>query len=88
MIEFIVYRKDRTGVQLKDKWRNLVKFNHLTDEEMKASCGGSARTRSGLRQCGPLHLDEPLVYRKSGETPKYAGNATVTAGFELHACCT
>eukprot|EP00892_Ulva_mutabilis_P000706 jgi/Ulvmu1/10636/UM066_0015.1 len=48
--EFADTLKNRTGVQLKDKWRNLVKFNHLSPEEMKASCGGSARTRSGLRQ--------------------------------------
>lgn len=26
----------RTGVQLKDKWRNLVKFKHLTEEEKQA----------------------------------------------------
>eukprot|EP00193_Tetraselmis_chui_P006474 CAMPEP_0177764988 /NCGR_PEP_ID=MMETSP0491_2-20121128/7742_1 /TAXON_ID=63592 /ORGANISM="Tetraselmis chuii, Strain PLY429" /LENGTH=326 /DNA_ID=CAMNT_0019281287 /DNA_START=246 /DNA_END=1223 /DNA_ORIENTATION=- len=26
----------RTGVQIKDKWRNLVKFRHLTEEEKQA----------------------------------------------------
>jgi len=25
--------KNRTGIQLKDKWRNLIKFNHLSREE-------------------------------------------------------
>lgn len=28
-------RRDRTGVQLKDKWRNLVKFRHIGVEEQK-----------------------------------------------------
>lgn len=28
--------KLRTGVQIKDKWRNLVKFRHLTEEEKEA----------------------------------------------------
>ena len=28
--------KLRTGVQIKDKWRNLVKFRHLTEEEKQA----------------------------------------------------
>jgi len=28
--------QQRTGVQIKDKWRNLVKFRHLTEEEKQA----------------------------------------------------
>jgi hypothetical protein len=28
-------RRNRTGVQLKDKWRNLVKFRHISSEESK-----------------------------------------------------
>ena len=44
-------RQARSGVQLKDKWRNLVKFNHLTTEELSCGAGGGVKTRTGLRQC-------------------------------------
>mmetsp|Transcript_16531 Transcript_16531/g.39232 ORF Transcript_16531/g.39232 Transcript_16531/m.39232 type:complete len:503 (-) Transcript_16531:66-1574(-) len=29
--------KERTGEQVKDKWRNLVKFKHVTEEEFQAA---------------------------------------------------
>lgn len=43
-----------------------MKFNHLSPDEVKASCGGSARTRSGLRQCALLsHMIHPLLLSHS-----------------------
>uniref|UniRef100_A0A061RLE5 Uncharacterized protein n=1 Tax=Tetraselmis sp. GSL018 TaxID=582737 RepID=A0A061RLE5_9CHLO len=35
--------KTRTGIQLKDKWRNLVKFNHLSHEETVLAAKNSER---------------------------------------------
>ncbi|KAK9838263.1 hypothetical protein WJX81_001039 [Elliptochloris bilobata] len=43
---------DRTGVQLKDKWRNLVKFKHVSRSEVDSFRGASAldsRRRSSVR---------------------------------------
>lgn len=41
-------RRGRTGVQLKDKWRNLIKFQHLRRGEAE-----SAPHRTGGRGPGP-----------------------------------
>jgi hypothetical protein len=32
----VAYARHRTGVQLKDKWRNLVKFKHVSKAEAEA----------------------------------------------------
>ena len=40
------WRRDRTGVQLKDKWRNLVKFKHVSRSEVDAFRGASTLDRS------------------------------------------
>eukprot|EP00951_Prasinocladus_malaysianus_P022831 scaffold192690_cov40-Prasinocladus_malaysianus.AAC.1 len=41
----------RTGVQIKDKWRNLVKFRHLSDEEREAAANRTSKVtkRSAVR---------------------------------------
>lgn len=36
-------RRGRTGVQLKDKWRNLIKFQHVGWDE----AGAAAKRRGG-----------------------------------------
>ena len=38
----------RSGEQIKDKWRNLIKFNHVSAEEAKA-CARSSRSRGVKR---------------------------------------
>ena len=40
----IIIHRGRTGVQLKDKWRNLIKFQHLRRGEAE-----SAPYKSGAR---------------------------------------
>ena len=56
---------DRTGVQLKDKWRNLVKFKHVsrTEAENAASRSPGYRIRwcsgsflHGSRSVAELHV--------------------------------
>ncbi len=37
---------DRTGVQLKDKWRNLVKFKHVSRVEADVAASKSATINS------------------------------------------
>jgi len=37
----LALRSDRTGVQLKDKWRNLVKFKHVSRSEVDSFRGAS-----------------------------------------------
>ena len=36
------FARDRTGVQLKDKWRNLVKFKHVSRVEADVAAAKSA----------------------------------------------
>lgn len=38
--------RDRTGVQLKDKWRNLVKFKHVSRVEADVAASKAAATQS------------------------------------------
>jgi len=40
---------DRTGVQLKDKWRNLVKFKHVSKTEAENAASRSPGYR--IRCC-------------------------------------
>jgi hypothetical protein len=48
IIRSLARRRGRTGVQLKDKWRNLIKFQHLRRGEAE-----SAPYKSGARGPAP-----------------------------------
>jgi hypothetical protein len=50
--------RGRTGVQLKDKWRNLIKFQHLRRGEAE-----SAPYKGGARGAAPASAGK----RKKGE---------------------
>lgn len=46
--------KRRTGMQLKDKWRNLIKFGHISAEEgreAESRARDPAKLRQGVRAC-------------------------------------
>ena len=55
--------RGRTGVQLKDKWRNLIKFQHLRRGEAE-----SAPYKGGARGAAPASAGK----RKKGEDDRYA----------------
>ena len=55
--------RGRTGVQLKDKWRNLIKFQHLRRGEAE-----SAPYKGGARGAAPASAGK----RKKGEVDRYA----------------
>lgn len=46
----------RSSVQLKDKWRNLVKFKRLSEKELNYNVAGGLKNRASIRQCVLTHL--------------------------------
>lgn len=64
-------RRDRTGVQLKDKWRNLVKFKHVSRVEADVAAAKSASLHA--RCCG---LGHPMLHAVS-ERAQHADCAAV-----------
>ena len=50
----VLCREGRTGIQLKDKWRNLVKYCRLSTEELNRGAAGAARVSD--RQCAPTKM--------------------------------
>lgn len=52
-----LHPSDRTGVQLKDKWRNLVKFKHVSrvEADVAASKSATINTRcAGLKSLSTI----------------------------------
>mmetsp|Transcript_30956 Transcript_30956/g.87706 ORF Transcript_30956/g.87706 Transcript_30956/m.87706 type:complete len:498 (-) Transcript_30956:356-1849(-) len=74
--------RQRTGIQLKDKWRNLVKFNHLSREEFVLAAksvdrkwrrGGRGRDSEGghetpIKPESPTDAPKPR-HSKNGHSP-------------------
>ena len=73
--------QNRTGVQLKDKWRNLVKFKHVTSDDL---CLIQANTRTNKSSPRPGRKAKRAKAGKSGvaRTPPSAAEATTSAAKE------
>ena len=67
----------RSGEQIKDKWRNLIKFNHVSAEEAKA-CARSSRSR-GVKRAQTFDTATTLLQRLDAGTVQQPNMQTLAA---------
>lgn len=74
-------RRSRTGVQLKDKWRNLIKFQHLRkDEAAKVPYKAAVRARAGSGKSAGSGANVGGSAGRGGSASKSGAKSTAKGG--------